>query len=223
MQDKAILTLGSWGFGTGWSFGLACALSAACAGGDTPQRDDTTEGNIAIAYAGRQQTANAGSTGMGTGGSSSGTGGSGSGTGGSTTQVEAGAGGTASGGSAGSGDVAEGGSSGSGSTAGGCDGFAIIELKCGGGSCHGGPSGGFLSGFAASEDQAATYAGQPSMTCSAQGDNADIFNPDNPGASLVLQKIAGTSACGSAMPLGSPANSLPPEDIDCIEEWIGSL
>ena len=221
-QDKAILTLGSWSFGTAWSFGVACALSAACAGGDTPQRDDTTEGNIAIAYAGRQQTANAGSTGMGAGGSSSGTGGSGSGTGGSTTQ-ETGTGGTASAGSAGSGGVAEGGSSGTGSTSEVCDGFAVLKASCGMSACHGGPTGGFLSGFATSEDQAATYVGQPSMTCSAQGDSADIFNPDNPGASLVLQKIAGTSACGGPMPAGSAPNSLPAEDVDCIEEWIGSL
>jgi hypothetical protein len=215
MQDRAILTLGNWGFGAGWSFGLACALSAACAGGDTPPTD-TAEQLVAVAYAGGT-VAQAGSTGMGTGGSSSGTGGSTSqpSNGGSTS-------GGAGGGSAGTGAVSTGGTAGPGSTAGGCDGFKILQTSCGMSSCHGGPSGGFLSGFAASEAAAATYAGEQSMTCAAT-DNAEIFNPDNPASSLVIKKIEGSSGCGSPMPLGSAAGSLSDEDMDCIEEWISNL
>ena len=221
MQDKAILTLGSRGLSAGWSFGLACVLSVACAGGDTPPRTDLAEENIAVAYAGRQPTAQAGSTGMGTGGSSSGTGGSTSdvpaaGAGGS----DSGTGGTASGGSAGSGDVSEGGSSGTGPTAGGCDGFAVLQARCNGGSCHGAGTG--FSDFASSEAAAEGYAGEPSAICGSQ-DNSPIFDPDNPGASLVLKKIAGTAACGGPMPLGSAANSLPADDVACLEEWIGTL
>jgi hypothetical protein len=60
------------------------------------------------------------------------------------------------------------------------------------------------------------------MTCSAT-DNAEIFNPANPSASLVVKKVQGTSGCGSPMPLGSPAGTISAEDVACIEEWIGTL
>jgi len=221
MQDRAILTLGNWSFSAGWGFGLACALSAACAGGDTPPTD-TAEDLVAVAYAGGTPAGQAGSTGMGTGGSSSGTGGSGSqpSNGGSPSTPSGGTGGGASGGSAGTGAVSTGGTAGTGSTAGGCDGFAVLQARCNGSSCHGDGTG--LSDFASSEENAEGFSGQQSASCGSQ-DNAQIFNPDNPASSLVLKKIAGTSSCNGPMPLGSPPNSLPAADIDCLEEWISNL
>jgi hypothetical protein len=231
MQDRATLTLGTLTLGTltlgsrglraGWSFGVVCVLSAACAGGDTPETDDVLENQLAVAYAGRQPTAQAGSTGMG----AAGTGGAGGG--GSTPVVpsnggsDSGTGGTASasGGTAGTGEVSSGGTAGTGSTAGGCDGFAILQAKCNGGSCHG--DGSSFTNFAASETAAEGFAGEQSVICGSS-DNAPIFNPDNPASSLVLKKIAGTATCGGQMPLGNPG-SVSAEDVDCLEEWIGTL
>jgi hypothetical protein len=221
MQDRAILTLGSWRFSTGWSFGVACALSAACAGGDTPPTDDV-EDLLATAYGGRQPTAQAGSTGMGNGGSSSGTGGSTSqgtsGAGGSTSG--GGTGGSASGGSAGTGAVSTGGTAGTGSGGGDCDAFAILQASCNGGSCHG--DGSSFTNFAANEAEAESFAGQQSAFCGTQ-DNAPIFNPDNPSTSLVIKKITNTSTCGGRMPAGATTQVITPDEVACLEEWIGTL
>ena len=53
--------------------------------------------------------------------------------------------------------------------------------------------------------------------CSGAG---DVFDPANPSASLVIQKVQGTSTCGGKMPIG-PA--LTDDEIQCIEDWIGTL
>jgi hypothetical protein len=143
--------------------------------------------------------------------SSSGTGGSDTGTGGSTMAAAG----------SGSVDPPAGGSGGGGSSGGGsCDGFAILESKCGGGSCHG--TGTSFTPFAASEDDAPDFVGEQSVSCGAQ-DNAPIFNPDNPAASLVVRKITGTQSCGGRMPLGATMQALTDSELDCLETWIGGL
>jgi hypothetical protein len=226
MQDKTIRTLGSWFCGAaprpeqiGMTLTAALGLvtlgfMAACAGSDTPETDASFRDQIAAQYGGGQGT--------GTGGSGTGVGG-GSGVGGSST--------TGSGGSAtGAGGGAMAGTAGGGSTVGGtggsssaaCDGFALLNLKCGGGNCHGAPSAGTLSNFAADATTAKAFAGQESSMCKAT-DNSAVFNPQSPANSLVIKKILDTTDCGGRMPLGSTMQALTDDEVDCLEDWISSL
>jgi hypothetical protein len=108
-----------------------------------------------------------------------------------------------------------------GSGSGACNGFAILQTKCGGGPCHGGESPGFLTNFALDEATAEELEGQPSAGTACTTDNSSVFNADNPAASLVIRKISGTASCGGQMPPGPPL--LEPADIQCIQTWIGSL
>jgi hypothetical protein len=108
-----------------------------------------------------------------------------------------------------------------GSGSGDCNGFAILQSKCGGPSCHGGASPGFLTNFALDEDTAAALEGGPSQGMACMMDNSLVFDSGNVPASLVLKKIAGTANCGIRMPPSPPY--LEPADVQCIETWIGSL
>lgn len=185
------------------------AFAVACAGGDTPARDDELEDAIAVVYADGVGVAGSGPAPVGGSGGRSPTGGAGGGTsqGGSTSGsggAPGGAGGTEPSGTAGS-------------SGGGCDGFAILQAKCNGGSCHG--SGSAASGFAESEAAALTFVGEDPSGPACSG-NDPIITPDNPGNSLIIQKLDGSMPCGLAMPLGAPLSA---DEIQCIEDWIGTL
>ena len=113
------------------------------------------------------------------------------------------------------------GGTGGGSSSSACDGFALLS-KCSGGACHSSTSPGGLSNFALDETTAKGFAGQQSSTCKSQ-DNAPIFDPENPAASLVVKKITATSSCGGRMPLGASMQALTNDELDCLEDWISSL
>jgi hypothetical protein len=98
-----------------------------------------------------------------------------------------------------------------------CDGFGILATSCGMSTCHGEGAG--LSQFAADEETARSLVGEPSPTCSAGG---DLINPDDPPSSLIIRKMDDDPPCGQRMPLGS-SMPMDPADIECVEEWIGTL
>jgi hypothetical protein len=214
MQDKTIRALGGWQLGMTLTAALglaglglaAMASMAACAGSDTPETDADFRDQIAAQYAGGQGARS------GAGGSSTGAGG-GSGVGGSSAS---GSGGGAMTGAGGGATVGAGGSS----SSGGCDGFGIISMKCGGSNCHGASQSQGLTNFAYDEATVKALVGMddPSTLCSNGG---ILFNPDNAASSLVVQKMRGTASCGAQMPLGSPA--LDEATISCVEDWIESL
>jgi hypothetical protein len=223
MRDKAIRVF------VRSSFGLVCGLSVACAGGVTPAHDQDFDDEVAAAYGNGAPVGAGGSANTGAGGSGSaapggGVGGSAStspsGSAGSGNTAPAGAGGTggsvATGGAGSSSLPAAGGAS----AAGGCDGFAILALRCNGGSCHGSPTAGTLSNFAFSEDSAKSFIDKQSSMCSAT-DNAALLDPEKPASSLIIKKANGSSSCGSPMPLGG--TPLSAADLSCLQEWIGGL
>lgn len=213
MHDKIVAGAVRW-FGA-VSLSLVCGGFAACAGTDTPPVDSDLEAAIA------QNFTNGG---VGVAGAS------GSGNAGSGNAPTAGSGGTgddddddvdppAAGGSSQVPDDEEpppddedpppGGR--------GCDGFAILEASCSGGSCHGA---GGLGNFAESEEAARAFVGvSGTISCGTAG---PLIDPENPGASVIIQKVEpGTPPCGGPMPIGGDA--LSDEDIQCLEDWIGSL
>ena len=194
MHDKAMRRFGAV------ISSLVCGAVVACAGGDTPQVDDDLEsaisqnfGNGPVAAGGgaggRAPTASAGSAGAPVAGS----GGAGGQAAGAppTTEMPP-------------------------STGGACDGFAVLQTNCCGGSCN---RAGGVGDFAESEEAALAYVGvSGSATCGSQG---PLLNPDNPKQSIIVQKVNGTVPCGGAMPIGSPP--LTDEEISCLEEWIADL
>ncbi len=215
MHDKIVAGAVRW-FGA-VSLSLVCGGFAACAGTDTPPVDDALEDAIAqnftsggVAAAGASGNAGSGNAGSGNAGSSN----------------------APAAGSGGSGD--DDGAGGSDqepddedpppdddddpppASGGGCDGFAILEERCNGPSCHGA---GGLGNFAESEEAALAFVGvNGTVTCSADG---PLLDPANPRASVILQKVNGTASCGADMPIGGAP--LSDTEIDCLEEWIGSL
>lgn len=215
MHDKIVANAVRW-------FGAVSLISgglAACAGTDTPPVDDDLEDAIAqnyttggVAAAGRAGSGNAGS-------GSAGSGSAGSGNAGSANAPAAGSGGApddedtpAAGGSAQEPDD-EGPPPSSG---GACNGFAVLEASCSGGSCHGANG---LGNFAESEEAARSFVGvSGTISCS---DDGPLLDPENPRASVIVQKVNGTSSCGGPMPIGGA--QLSDEDIACLEDWIGSL
>jgi hypothetical protein len=126
------------------------------------------------------------------------------------------------GGAAGSSMAGEAGGDGEGAAggdgmAGGCDGFTIVQMRCGQVGCH--ADGSAQGDFGASEEAARAYIGQEGDgLCAGEG---PIIDPDDPSASVLVQKVDGSATCGSPMPLGS--EPLSDDDIACIEEWIGGL
>jgi hypothetical protein len=216
MQDKTIRAFGSRQLGMPLTAALGLAglglaaigFMAACAGSDTPETDAAFRDQIAAQYGGR--VAGTGGSGTGAGGGS-GVGGSGAG-GGSVT----GAGGGAMAGGAGGSTVGSGG----GSSTDGCVGFGIISMKCGMSNCHGAPQSQGLTNFAYDEATAKALVGEQDSSALCSGGGI-LFNPDNAGSSLVVQKMRGTASCGSQMPLGSAP--LDEATISCVEDWIESL
>jgi hypothetical protein len=98
-----------------------------------------------------------------------------------------------------------------------CDGFALLASNCGTSGCHG--TGSNLGTFAASESAARSYIGKSgTVTCAGQG---SLINPDDPPASILVQKLGDYPPCGNHMPLAGAL--LSDADVACIEDWIGSL
>jgi hypothetical protein len=194
---------------------LVCGAFVACAGSDTPPVDDAFEDALGQTYgrgsaAGGAPAASAGSSSTPSGGR-----------GGAPARPPAGGGGTAnppvaSAGTGGAGAQPPGGDEPPPSSGGACDGFEVLNLKCNGGGCHG--DGSSLGDFAASEEAALAVVGEDAIaTCSGEG---PMIDPANPRQSVIMQKVLGTATCGGQMPLGTP---LEDSEIDCLEEWIGSL
>ena len=103
-----------------------------------------------------------------------------------------------------------------------CEGFPILKASCGNGSfCHG--AGSMVSAFAESPSAAAAFVGENAQGSQCENSDALIFDRDDPSASLVLTKLGASAPCGGPMPLGSTPGSFEPDDIACIQEWIGSL
>jgi hypothetical protein len=213
MHDKAMRLFGAV------ISSLVCGAFVACAGADTPPVDDPLENAI-------NQNFGNGAVAGGTGGSSA------TGSAGTPATPRAGSGGSSPAANPPANPdreppVASAGSAGApaeeppadddppASTGGGCDGFAVLNEHCNGGSCHGD---GGLGNFAASEEAALSFVGvSGSATCAAEG---PLLNPDNPRQSVIIQKVLGTATCGAQMPLGVP---LEEEDITCLEDWIATL
>jgi hypothetical protein len=209
MHDKIVAKAVRW-FGA-VSVGLVCGGFAACAGTDTPPVDDQLEDAIAanftnggVAAAGTAGAGNAGTGNAANGGSSSAPAG---GSGGADDEDPPAAGGSAqeppdedpppSNGDA-------------------CDGFTVLQTNCSGGSCHGANG---LGNFAESEVAARAFVGvSGTVSCASAG---PLLDPENPRGSVILQKVNGTADCGGDMPIGRPP--LSDTDVDCLEEWIGSL
>jgi hypothetical protein len=186
---------------------MLCLLALSCAGAATPATDDTLKGQLATAY-GDGLVAGAG-------------GGAGSGSGSTVLPPDTpGSGATGAGGGAMAGGAGSTGMAGSSGMMGPCDGFAVLTLHCNGESCHGSATAGGLSNFAYSLDAAKGFVGKQSAQCGAK-DNAELLDPENPVASLIISKISGTSSCGAQMPLNLP--TLTVNELNCLKDWIGSL
>ena len=192
------------------SLGLIAGSFAACAGSDTPVVDDDLEGLIAERYG--NGTAVAGTS----SGGSAGRGGASSGGSGGARPAGGTGGGTSSGGSGGA--APAGGSGGSGSSTEVCDGFAILELKCNGGSCHG--EGAVSGNFAESREIAEGLVGAEPFTA-ACADDGPLMDPEDPANSLLIRKLDEDPPCNNRMPL--VGGFLEEADVTCLEEWIGSL
>jgi hypothetical protein len=211
---------------------LLCAALAACAGKITPSVSDDLAEEIEAEFngaGGSAATGNAGAAGSaatgnaGRAGSSNAAGGAaGAGDddddngGAAGASMNGAAGSSMAGGAGASGDPDEGGAGASGTDAPTCDGFAILAANCGSSGCHG--AGSNLGTFAASEDDAREYIGQPGAVCSSQG---ALIDTEDPGSSLMVTKLSDDPPCAQPMPLGG--QPLPQADIDCIEDWIGGL
>ncbi len=212
----------------GLGFGAAAALLLfmACAGKDPPEVSAELADAVRAAY---DQPA-AGAGGSGAGGSAAGTGagagggaqagGSGASGGAAAGAGNGGIGGGAMAGEAGSGGNGGGASAGAAGSAGSppsCDGFAILATNCGTSGCHG--EGSNLEDFAASEAAAREFIDQPgTLACSGQG---LVIDSEEPSESLMIRKLADDAPCGQRMPVsGTPLSRA---EVECIEDWIGSL
>jgi hypothetical protein len=91
----------------------------------------------------------------------------------------------------------------------------MFMTTCSGAACH---TGGVFSPNLADDSlfELLTTTGSP---CSTRRSDfyIDLESPDD---SYLLQRIVG-EGCGSPMP--PPPEPIPPEDLDCLEDWLGSL
>jgi hypothetical protein len=209
---------------------LLCAALAACAGKITPSVSDNLAEDIENNFngsGGSAATGNAGAAGSaatgngGRAGSSNAAGAAGAGDDDpAAAPIDGAAGSSMAGGAGASSDPDEGGAGASGDPdavgAETCNGFAILAANCGSSGCHG--AGSNLGTFAASEEDAREYIGQPGGVCSSQG---SIIDTEDPASSLMVTKLSDDPPCAQPMPLGG--QPLPQADIDCIEDWISGL
>jgi len=92
-----------------------------------------------------------------------------------------------------------------------------LQASCDGANCHGAGSG--LGNFAESEEDAKSFIGvEGTVTCGGKG---PLIDPDNPSASILVQKVTPTKPCGAQMPL--TGDKLTDDQISCLQEWIGGL
>jgi hypothetical protein len=213
MHDKAMRSFGAV------ISGLVCGAFVACAGGDAPPVDDALGAAISQNYANGAVAGGAGGAGP-AGAVATPAEPLARGNGGSSPRPPAANNPTATAGTGGStaADEAPAAADAPAPTAGGaCDGFAVLNQHCNGGSCHGD---GGLGNFAASEEDALAYVGvSGTVSCSGEG---PLLDPENPRQSVIIQKVLGTASCGAPMPLGT-GGPLTDDDISCLEEWIGTL
>lgn len=208
---------------------LLCAALAACAGKITPSVSDDLADEIEDNFNGSGGSAATGNAGT-AGSAATGNAGRANGGGGADTDENpanpvddeddnnGGAAGASMNGAAGSSMAGGAGASGEPDEGGAetCDGFAILQVNCGSSGCHG--EGSNLGTFAASEEDAREYIGQPGAVCSTQG---SLIDTDDPASSLIVTKLSDDPPCAQPMPLGG--QPLPQADIDCIEDWISGL
>lgn len=203
------------------SVGLLLTLGFACVDADIPRVSNRLRDGVAEVYGNAGAPPTAGGSGGSAAAPLAGAGGAGdsaedpgddpSGGAAGSSMAAAGAGGAG-------GDDAAGGAGGEEPPPGDvCDGFAVLQEGCSGTACHSEPNAP-LGNFAYTEEAALEFIGRAgAVSCAGQG---TIIDPDNPADSLLIQKMSGDAPCGTTMP---PAGALPQEDIDCVEEWIGSL
>lgn len=92
----------------------------------------------------------------------------------------------------------------------------IFAMKCSGDICHGGgaanpPSGGIDLVTMGVADR---LLDMPAVGCMQQ----PLVDTATPSNSVMLTRVRGAGACGSAMPLGT--SGLSAGEIECIEAWI---
>lgn len=90
----------------------------------------------------------------------------------------------------------------------------IFMASCLGAGCHGGDAAAGLDLLA--EGWPERLIGQPSSSC----EGWIRVVPGEPASSFLFDKLSASTACGAPMPVGQ---SLPPEEIACIEAWISQL
>ena len=195
-----------WGK-SGIAFGALAAWFIACAGQDIPPVDDGLRDDLNDAYGGSTGTGSAGAAGAdGQNGGAAGSGPSG-GSGGRANPPAAGNGGDS--GAAGSGPVGGGGG-------GDCDGFALINDRCGSAGCHN--AGAVNGGFGATEDAFASFIDQPSQYDTCDSPMIDSNDPEN---SLIYLKLAQDfpATCGF---LQMPANGdfLSDDEAACVLSYL---
>jgi hypothetical protein len=96
-----------------------------------------------------------------------------------------------------------------------CDFRGLMQAKCAGASCHGGP--GNSTGLDLTTASLATRVEGRSAAgaCS----DALLVDKNNPSQSVLYLKVAGTD-CGTRMPVGG---TLTADDQDCVLSWIEGL
>jgi hypothetical protein len=194
MHDRAWRALGA---------ASLTSLLVACAGGETPATDAELREQIASRFVDGVGLGTAGASNAGSGGRG--------GSGGSA-QAEAGAAGDG-GEPVGGGGSAAGGSGSSDE----CNGFQVLADNCGSSGCHG--EGSVYSDFAASEAAALEFVDESGVSSCA--DEGPLLNPDNPAASILIQKVTASSPpCGAPMPI---VGELSQADVTCLQEWISTL
>jgi hypothetical protein len=189
-------------------FGVLAAWFIACGGEDIPPVDNELRQDLNENYGGAEGVGSAGAAGAGGSGQSGGAGGSG-GSGGRATPA---AGNGGDGGAAGSGPVGGGGG-------GDCDGFALIQARCGSAGCHGpnSPQG----AFGVSEQDFADFVDEPSTFFDCDSFFIDSLRPQD---SLIYVKL------GTDFPLGCgnlqmPANGdfLSDDEAACVLSYLNDV
>ena len=195
-----------WGKST-IAFGVLAAWFIACAGEDIPPVDNTLRSDLDENYGGAEGVGSAGAAGAGGDEQNGGAAGSGPSGGSGGRAPAAGNGGDS--GAAGSGPVGGGGG-------GDCEGFALIQDRCGSAGCH---NAGAVNGeFGADEDAFASFIDQPSQYDTCDSPFIDSADPEN---SLIYIKLSEDfpPTCGF---LQMPANGdfLSNDEAACVLSYL---
>jgi len=194
-----------WGK-SGIAFGALAAWFIACGGEDIPPVSNDLRSDLEEAYGGAEGVGSAGAAGADNGGAA-GSGPSGGSGGRANPPPAAGNGGDS--GAAGSGPVGGGGG-------GDCDGFALIQDRCGTAGCHGANSA--QGGFGVSESAFAGFVDEPSTLFDCDSVFIDSGDPE---ASLIYTKLSQDfpQGCGN---LQMPANGdfLSDDEAACVLSYL---